>query len=257
LIIDAHVHIGRHHVKPWHTADAVADLTSTARICGIDRLIVCSLGDREFLSFPTPEEFREGNDHVLEEMERFPDILLGYCYVSPLHPAESVDEIRRCVQDGPMVGIKLLTACKASDPAVDPILQEAARLGVPVLQHAWNNTTGNRPTESTPADVAAMAKRHPGATIQMAHLHGGNERGVQDVAPYPNILVDTSGSEAEAGMVEYAVQAIGADRIVFGSDAPGRDFSVQMGKVMGADITEEQRNLILGGNMARVLRLED
>lgn len=256
MIIDAHFHIGRCHVKPWRTDDAVADLIATARGCGIDRLIACSLGDRAFHQFPSPEEFREGNDHVLEELERFPDILLGYCYVSPLHPAESVDEIRRCLRDGPMVGIKLLMACLASDPAVDPIIEEAAKLGVPVLQHAWYNTTGNAPTESTPADVAVMARRHPGAIIQMAHLHGANERGVQDIAPYPNILADTSGSEPEAGVVEYAVQTLGAARIVFGSDAPGRDFSVQLGKVMGADITDEERALILGGNMARVLKLE-
>ena len=99
MIIDAHFHFGRYHVKPWRTDDAVADLIATARGCGIDRLIVCSLGDRAFHQFPTPEEFRGGNDHVLEEIERYPDILLGYCYVSPLHSAESVDEIRRCVRD--------------------------------------------------------------------------------------------------------------------------------------------------------------
>ena len=79
---------------------------------------------------------------------------------------------------------------------------------------------------------------------------------MQDIAPYANILADTSGSEPEAGIVEYAVQALGAERIVFGSDAPGRDFSVQLGKVIGADITGEERALILGGNMARVLKLE-
>lgn len=255
MIIDAHVHIGR-FVAPWRSSDAIADTVAAARECGIDKLCVCSLGDGGYTLYPSPEQLRAANDHVLEAIARFPDVILGYCYVSPQHPKESLEEIRRCVEDGPMVGVKLWVARKASDDSVDVILREAARLNAPVLQHAWYKTTGNLLGESTPADVAQMACRHPDVLIQMAHLHGGGERGVQDIAPYPNVVVDTSGGDPEAGLVEYAVQELGAERIVFGSDVPGRDFSVQLGKVMGADLTEAQRRLILGGNMTRILRLD-
>jgi predicted TIM-barrel fold metal-dependent hydrolase len=255
MIIDAHVHIGR-FVAPWRSHDPVADTVATARECGIDKLCVCSLGDGGYTPYPSPEQLRAANNQVLEAISRFPNVILGYCYVSPQHPQESLAEIHRCVEDGPMVGIKLWVARKASDKLVDVILQEAARLNVPVLQHAWYKTTGNLLDESTPADVAQMARRHPDVLIQMAHLHGGGERGVQDIAPYQNVVVDTSGGDPEAGLVEYAVRELGAERVVFGSDVPGRDFSVQLGKIMGADLTEAQRDLILGGNMARILRLE-
>jgi predicted TIM-barrel fold metal-dependent hydrolase len=169
---------------------------------------------------------------------------------------ESLDEIRRCVRDGPMVGIKLWIARKATDPGVDAILEEAARLGVPVLQHAWLKTTGNYEHESIPADVAEAARRHSETIIQMAHLYGAGERGLQDIAPYPNVLVDTSGGDPEAGLLEYATSLLGAERIVFGSDAPGRDFSVPLGKVIGADLTLKQKDLIFSGNATRIYRLE-
>ncbi len=254
MIIDAHVHIGR-WLPPWRSDDAVADLVLTAGECGIDRLCISSLGDTGYLHYPTPGQLRAANDHVWEAVARFPDALLGFCYVSPEHPGESLDEIRRCVADGPLAGIKLWVARKASGPAVDPILEAAGRLGVPVLQHAWYKTTGNLEHESTPADVAEMARRHPHVTIQMAHLYGAGERGIQDVAPHANVLIDISGGDPEAGLLEYAVHALGADRLLFGSDAPGRDFAVQMAKVVGADLTDEDKRLILGGNAARLLGL--
>ena len=77
-----------------------------------------------------------------------------------------------------------------------------------------------------------------------------------DIKPYPNISIDTCGSQPEHGFVEYAVEQLGAERVVFGSDAPGRDFSCQLGRVVGADITEEQRRTVLTDNGARLLGLE-
>jgi uncharacterized protein len=256
MVIDSHVHIGR-WITPWRSDDATQDLIATAREAGIDRLCVVSLGDQGYLPHPTRAELRSANNHNLEAVERFPDALFGLCYVSPEHAEFSLDEIRRCVRDGPLVGIKLWIARKASDPAVDQILDAAEDLGVYVLQHAWYKTPGNLPHESSPADVAQMARRHPKVTIQMAHLNGAGERGILDVAPYPNVLIDTSGGDPEADLLEYAVQVLGAERLLFGSDAPGRDFAVQSAQVAGAALSPEDRARILGGNAARLLRLEE
>ena len=50
-----------------------------------------------------------------------------------------------------------------------------------------------------------------------------------------------------------AVRELGARRIVYGSDAPGRSFASQLAKVLGADIAEADRRLILGENLRRLL----
>ena len=65
--------------------------------------------------------------------------------------------------------------------------------------------------------------------------------------------MDPSGAAPEAGIVEFAVCQMGAERVLFGSDAPGRSYGVQLGKVLGADLTPGQRDLILFGNMERIL----
>jgi predicted TIM-barrel fold metal-dependent hydrolase len=50
-----------------------------------------------------------------------------------------------------------------------------------------------------------------------------------------------------------AVRELGAERIIWGSDAGGRSVASQLSKVLGADIPEEARKLILGENLRRLL----
>jgi predicted TIM-barrel fold metal-dependent hydrolase len=48
---------------------------------------------------------------------------------------------------------------------------------------------------------------------------------------------------------------IGADRILFGSDAPGRSYISQLAKVKYADISESDKRKILGENAEEILSL--
>jgi hypothetical protein len=217
---------------------------------GVDKIVLSSIPDLS--PSVTPAEVREGNDFVLRFIAAHPEEIIGLCYTSPLHGEEAVREIDRCINAG-MRGIKLLTACAMRDARVDPIAARAAQLRVPILQHAWYKRDGQLPNESVPADVAALAARHPKTMIVMAHLTGCNERGMADIAPHPNIHVDTSGGEPEAGVTEMAVRKLGARRIVFGTDATGRGYAAALGKVLGARITAREKALILGGNAARLL----
>jgi predicted TIM-barrel fold metal-dependent hydrolase len=50
-----------------------------------------------------------------------------------------------------------------------------------------------------------------------------------------------------------AVRELGAERVIFGSDAGGRSFASQLAKVRAAQISEDAKDLILGGNLRRLL----
>ena len=54
-------------------------------------------------------------------------------------------------------------------------------------------------------------------------------------------------------MVEMAVRELGPKRIIYGSDAGGRSYASQLAKVIGADISQRDKELILGGNLQRLL----
>jgi hypothetical protein len=202
---------------------------------------------------PTMDECREANDYVLKMRDIAPDVFLPFCYVNPMFSDASVDEIDRCVGGERMCGIKLWVARRATDPNLDPIMERAVSLDVPVLQHAWEKTTGNLSGESFPWDVADLARRHPQARIIMAHLNGCGLRGLEAVADCPNLVVDTSGGDPDSGMVEAAVNVLGATRVVYGSDAPIRHFAVQMGKALGTGLSDAVKRDILWNNTARLL----
>ena len=172
-------------------------------------------------------------------MAAYPDTLLGFCYLNPRHGEAALAELDRCLRHRGMVGIKLWIACKATDPLVDPILERAAALGVPVLQHAWLKTVGQMEFESTPADVAAMGRRHPRATIIMAHLMGA---GYRDPRHRPGANVDRYlGGDPEAGVVEFAVRHLGAGDCCLAPTRRGAHTACN-GKVLAARLTAAERD---------------
>ena len=256
--LDIHVHplncFGSYRVSsPGADADRLVD---TARISGVTRMCVFSLHETTPYE-PAPAQCRQANDYVLRMRDAQPEAILPFCYVTPAFPDEAVAEIERCVGGQDMAGVKLWVARRATAPGLDPIMEAAVALDVPVLQHAWLKTTGNLPGESTPFDVADLARRHPRARIIMAHLNGVGYRGIEAVVDVPNVVVNTSGGDPESGLVEAAVRRLGARRVVYGSDAPIRHFGVTMNKVLGADIPDEAKRSILWDNALRVLKLDD
>jgi len=251
LIIDIHVHPPR---KDGSLA-AMDKMAEVARRSGIDRL--CLLGRvGEHGYDPKPEQIQESNTETVATVRARPDTFLGFAYLNPSNdPSFTREEIQRTIVEGPLRGIKLWVAVNTRDSRLDPLMQRAEELGVPVLHHAWYKTVSHAYNESNPSDIAHLAARFPKVSIIMAHLSGCGTRGIADIKAHPNVCIETSGSQPEHGIVEWAVQQLGAKRVLFGSDATGRDFSCQLGRVLGADLTEKQRELVLSGNAKRLLRL--
>lgn len=244
-IIDTHVHLNDDE-SFRHTIDL-------ERSAGVVKIVVSCLEPCDGVYKPTPEQFRADNARVHEWMKREAGFVEGWAYVNPEHRQESLDEIDRAVCEYGMRGIKLECGCVCTDSRYGPLMEKAESLGVPVLQHTWFKITGGIVGESVPSDVAVLAREFPGVTIIMAHLGGDWQRGIKAVRDLTNVLVDTSGSIVDCGMIEKAVEELGAERILFGTDLPDIDFWTNLGKIEGAAITPEQKHMILHGNADRLL----
>jgi predicted TIM-barrel fold metal-dependent hydrolase len=232
--------------------ERMAALLRFADRLGIERLLVSQGYSTQF--HPTPDQFREENDRVMRAVRRFPDRAYGSVYLSPAYPEFSVQEFDRCVRDGPMVSIGEVEADKrCSAPEMDAIAERAASMKVPILQHTWLKIGGNEPGESTPYDVVELARRHPDVQIVCVHTGGDWERGIRIIRTTKNVSAEIAGSNPTAGFVEMAVRELGAERVIYGSDAGGRSFASQLAKVLGADIPDSAKELILGGNLRRLL----
>jgi hypothetical protein len=249
LIWDAHTHLSG---VPGNTPEErLGKILAFADRMGIERVCV-SMG-MTWANDPTPDELCQQNDDVLRAVKHFPDRAFGFVYLSPKHVGISLVEIERCVAMGPMVGVKFWVAQRCNDQHIEPLIRRAVELKAVILQHTYVKATGNLPGESTPADLAELARRHPDATFICGHTGGNAELGVRAIRDCPNIYADLCGSDPFAGLTELAVRELGAERVLFGSDAGGRSFASQLAKVFGADIPESAKKLILGENLKRLL----
>ncbi len=249
MIWDLHCHLNGFSGRTPH--ERMAQMILLADRMGIDRL--CVYMGMSFENDPPPDLLRRQNDEVLQALEHWRHRAFGFVYLNPNYLEFSLREFDRCVRDGPMVGVKLWTARRASAPELDPIIERAAAAKAVIFQHTWLKADGNLPGESTPMDVAELARRHPSVPIICGHTGGDWEVGIRAVRSLGNVSIDLAGSDPTAGFVEMAVREVGAERIIYGSDVGGRSFGSQLGKVMGADIPEAARRMILGENLKRMM----
>ncbi len=248
-VIDAHDHLSNRGQKGWEEADR--RMIEAADKLGIDQLC-CSILPPERPT--TLEGFRQCNEWMADAMRRFPGRVLGYCFVNPGYTKEAIAEIRRYVGDRGFIGIKLYNDYRITEPLLWPIIELAIELRVPILSHAGHASwlPEPQPRISDGGHLAEAGRRYPEATIICAHIGGGGdwEWTVKALRHAPNVYLDTSGSVIDEGTVEMAARVLGADRLLFACDM---SMTASMGRIRGAEISDANRQKILGGNMQRIL----
>jgi hypothetical protein len=250
-IWDQHSHLGS--VPGGTPEERMAFLVKCMDRMGVERLILSQGYSADQHPNP-PEQFRLENDRVLRAVKAFPDRAYGSVYITPALLDFSMQELNRCVRDGPMVMIGEIEAeARCNVPEMDPIAEWAAANEVVILQHEWLKTCGNDPGESSPFDVVELARRHPKLQIVCAHTGGNWEPAIRAICATKNVYAGLAGSDPTSGFVEMAVRELGAERVIHGSDVGGRSFASQIAKVEGANISEADKKLILGGNLRRLL----
>ncbi|MBI3972554.1 MAG: amidohydrolase [Chloroflexi bacterium] len=251
---DCHVHL---YGDPPHQRGL--RLLEASRRLGIQKLFASRLwaGNR-VPATATPDQFQVCNRSVERWIERAPDQILGNCFVSCTYPDEAERELEECIERRGFRGLKLYAACRYDDPRVLPVVARAARYGIPVLLHVTQRRVNEAPGQyaSDAREVAYLAERLPGAKLILAHLNGGGDWAfsIKTARPYPNIFLDISGSSVDAGMVEAAYEAVGAERLLFGTDS---SMCEGVGKLQGAEIPEQAKQLIWGANLQRLLQTKD
>ncbi len=202
---------------------------------------------------------RTNPDVVLKPLDRWPELLLGMIQLNANNVRASLDALNRWLRDGPMLGVYFpgggAGALACSHRNFVPLVERIIELRGVIMQHTWFKTGGKQgPGESTPSELATLAAKYPEQKFLCAHAGGEWEQGIRAVADSPNVLVETSGFDATAGFIEMAVRELGAERIVFGSHLPSRSLGTELGKVIGAEISDSDRKLILGENYRRLLQ---
>ena len=223
-------------------------LLANADAAGIDVSVVFQAG--------VPADPRPGNAAVLAAVEGQPRILPG-CLVNPTMGPDALADLESCVRRGART-VKLMAAghrYRLDSPAVDPVMDLARALGVTATIHSGSYLSG-----CAPEYIAHIARRHPQVTIIMDHM-GYREwigSAVQAAQENANIYLGTT---LIAAAEPYTISAIvesgelGADRIVFGSNAPAGIAAHGVNGIRLAGFSPHDEALILGENLRAIYNL--
>lgn len=234
-IIDAHAHVGR--FGSWANVSASADeVLRKMDEAGVEKALL----------------FAPDNEQVRRAVARNPKRFVGYVWPNP-HDAGALPLVKEAVSKWGFRGIKLhplVNAFLPTDEEVLPIVEFARKQRIPVAIHSGH------PPFSLPWSIGELAEMYPDVRIVMLHMghaHGVYIKAAIDTARrFENIILETSGVSMHSKIRE-AVERVGEGRVVFGSDYPFHDYSVELQKVRVAGLTEGQKDLVLYGNAKKLL----
>ena len=252
MIIDADCHLSSYKSDPL--AITAPELIDQMDRCGVERALV-------WLKPPYNKDIDPENWAVYQAVGDFPNRLLGFGWVNPRLGAEHArDTIRRCFEEYGFYGIKFNGAQDyyvIDDAAILPLIEAAAAYGKPIAFHIGADFYEN----THPYRLGSIAGRFPETQFIMVHMGGAgiptlDRSAVETAEQHPNITL--IGSSINEMAILNAIRKLGAQRICFGSDTPFRLMHVQLAmyQALLRDCSEKDRDLILGGNLARLLKLD-
>lgn len=234
MILDAHGHLGT-----WPDF-LIPDPSAEGMVALMDRIGVDAVGISHLLAVGPDAE--AGNRLAFEAAERFPGRFGVWQVYNPHHRTPLVTE--------GVWGVKLhpdVHQCRLDDPLYEPVWE----LGLPVLAHSMVGSRWN-----DPAHFAAVAARHPSVPLLMGHaglFPYGFVESARAVADHPSVYLEICGSKMTGRWIARLAAMAGASRVVFGTDSCFLDLRTGYGRVALAPLSEADRTLIQGGNLARIL----
>jgi len=244
MIIDCHAHIGKGELL-----NDVFQINSTPERLiylmdkgGVDRSVI----------FPVYyNDYKKPNEEIAELAEnnkRF----IGFGRIGAKSP-DAPAQAEYAVKELGLRGLKIHTM---DGFPTRELMDKIDGLKIPVLFHSGMGTS--------PLIYEGIIQSYPGVIIILAHLGFDLNWATMFSMPlsafylakkYKNVYLDTAAASWVQHILEQAVEEVGADKILFGTDAPWFYPSIMRACISDLEISEADRQKILGGNIARILKI--
>lgn len=245
-IIDMHAHVDVCEPLNWYdTGDKLIKLMDEA---GIEKAVVSA-----YLNLPGPDN--TCIDRLYKSIEPYIDRFMMFIRMDPWFGEEAIQFLENACKKYPIKGVKLHPAHYTLHPygqlTID-LCKKAGELGLPVLFHCGDEMM------CLPLQIGELAAACPETTIILAHMGGfaHNRDAIYVAKQNPNVYIDTS-EVPLCKEIKWFVDELGADRILFGTDAPCCDPLVELKKVLLSGLTEEELEYVLYKNAVRIMKLEE
>lgn len=256
-VIDAHSHMVPEEHK---TPSAIMMLNSSSEQIAekLDRLGVKTIITAPFEGVTT--DGIAGNEQTLYAVDKFPGRFLGYNTCN-INYTEDLVGWRKYFEKYPdiFVGIKPYWPWQKFsllDDSLKPWLEYADEHRLLLLLHSAEFAEPEFIKFYN--DAKEASKRYKGITFLIAHTGMSYETAkkiAELVKARDNVVAEITYTSLTREMIEYLVEEIGADKVLYGSDLPMRDPSPQLGWVAYAKISYEDKCKILYKNIERLMKL--
>jgi len=224
--------------------------------------------DREIAAIERglPARMQAYNRWLLDAVSSVPQIT-PYVAVDPwaLSPEQNVAHLREMEQLGAR-GVKIhpvVQRFSPNDPRMHPIYEACVEMELVLLSHTGADKEGAGFAE--PRSFAEVLGTFPELSVVLAHVGGGRwQQTVELAATFPSVsfdlceIIEWTGSPnaPTADELAHMVSEIGPERLMLGTDFPWYDLDHSAQLVMELpELSEAQKEAILGENAARILRL--
>jgi predicted TIM-barrel fold metal-dependent hydrolase len=177
------------------------------------------------------------------------------CQVNPNDGEAAFAEIRQSATEWGMRVLKIMPAIyqvRMTSPLATRLMTTARELGLVVNIHSGSEI-------SHPLGIGALAHRFPDVTVLMDHM-GYREwtaDAIEAARDNPNLYLGTTIAALEPSTVERAVRELGPERVVYGSNWPNLYSDLAVEAIRRQRLGKEAEELVLGGNLARILGVQD
>ena len=128
--------------------------------------------------------------------------------------------------------------------AFESILKHLRPVGVAVMVDAGG--------AGEPTQVARLAADYSGSVILSSVSGESLAEAVAVMLGHPNVMLETHELHAP-GALRVLADRFGAERIIFGSGAPRRSAASSLSYVLSSELSDAEKQLVLGGNIKRIL----
>lgn len=245
IYIDAHTHFGKGDPMGISPKEAHKCVEMMQGI-GMEGMITSP----PYASIGSERNFDMANDLIGDAMKKWPDRFFGLARINPHFRETAIEKAEAYLRSG-FWGIKFHPrneAYRINDrKLVFPIMEKIEEIGGLALFH-----TGGQ-IHSHPTLIGDVADNFPEVPIMLAHYGGKYTDDAILIAKwFDNVIVDTSFCQ-NPHVIEKGVELAGVKQLVYASDYPQGSIELDTMKIKLADISNKDKELILGKNIRKIL----
>lgn len=206
------------------------------------------------VTFPQLGLMSPDNELHARRLQTYDDRLIGGAWINPRKGKEGIRELEVAVKNWGFKALKLMPRVHGFDAdseIVYPLVKKAAELGIEVTVHTGMGSGCD------PLQVGVLAEQFPKVPIIMDHMgyRPRIEAAICVAQRNDNVYLGTT-RVFEPIWIKRAVERVGAEKVIFGSNAPGGIPELHIEVIKRANLSKSEEEFVLGKNLAKILKFQ-